>query len=803
MSYVCSVTWKAGSPFLFHLFSPANLFASDVVPLDCFCLLITRQRKVNSFSDERPLLLLSAVSDAAVIAAFFTQSLGHWLQPLTTVSSGSMRPSDVIRLLLFLFFLLIAINVSAATSSSSDELDPRFVNRNFRRPPQRRFSRQFAADHLVEEEIPLFGITSPNFPTNIESASAAPSFPHHATSFSSSSASSLAPQSNARRYPNYLRNADAFDRDTARRQLADQRRNELRMQEEERIKDEMKRLEDVKREEERIRLENDRRLAEEERERNDRRETEGLRLEAEMNEKRDGMLRQQERSKDKIQTAKEDSDRILEAYVPIRNGRRPFDPEDHLVPGHHDPERGSGNLSPASYSPPTLTNSRNRFASSVRTGNQRSSSSAVTMTTVTSTTTTTTTTSTTPAPPPASTPPAIRPRPAGRPGGRRFIGRHRVSSENDRPPLYKPTPPSTTPISRADYDDDYEEDEYDDSTTTTTRKPKRKRRRSTTTSTTPSTTARTLSPGYKERADGRIIDFQADPNFPYELKGADLTEYPFYVKVPDNVKFDCKGRHDGYYANVDLYCQVSCMCFVICFCFASLLTWCKVAHMIDVDLVTTLSIICPTSSSCHFAILSLLILTLHWQQIYHHCAIGYRYDFLCPNYTLFDQTTFTCRFINTVNCGKSANFYKRNEDLYVESTTVLPQESRRNSDQENGRFKKKRNRSRSNDRDNENSGRNTNNSSSSNNNQQNSSDRNSDSGGNRNNRNSSETLSNSNGSMSSSSNLNNNKNSGNSENKNTNEGSNRERDTGGGGTHDDEEYEDSRNWEARNAKDGK
>lgn len=54
------------------------------------------------------------------------------------------------------------------------------------------------------------------------------------------------------------------------------------------------------------------------------------------------------------------------------------------------------------------------------------------------------------------------------------------------------------------------------------------------------------------------------------------------------------------------------------------------------------------------------------EQIYHHCAIGQRYDFLCPNYTLFDQTTFTCRFINTVDCDGSTKHYDRNNALYVE-----------------------------------------------------------------------------------------------------------------------------------------
>lgn len=38
---------------------------------------------------------------------------------------------------------------------------------------------------------------------------------------------------------------------------------------------------------------------------------------------------------------------------------------------------------------------------------------------------------------------------------------------------------------------------------------------------------------------------------------------------------------------------------------------------------------------------------------------------MCPNYTLFDQTTFTCRFINTVDCPKSEDSFHRNLELYV------------------------------------------------------------------------------------------------------------------------------------------
>ncbi|RWS11188.1 uncharacterized protein B4U79_15179 [Dinothrombium tinctorium] len=150
------------------------------------------------------------------------------------------------------------------------------------------------------------------------------------------------------------------------------------------------------------------------------------------------------------------------------------------------------------------------------------------------------------------------------------------------------TTTTTTPPPDAEYYDNYYDDDYYDyisttTTTTTTRRPRRRggRRRSnflrqshatspmttpstisskmtttTTTTTTPSTTTKKLSPGYKHRSDGRIIDYMADPNFPYELRGADLTNYPFYIALPEDIDFSCDGRHDGYYANIEHKCQV-------------------------------------------------------------------------------------------------------------------------------------------------------------------------------------------------------------------------------------------------------
>lgn len=61
---------------------------------------------------------------------------------------------------------------------------------------------------------------------------------------------------------------------------------------------------------------------------------------------------------------------------------------------------------------------------------------------------------------------------------------------------------------------------------------------------------------YKPRNDGRFIDFLRDPNRPRELKGFDLTNYPFYVRVPEDIEFECEDKKDGYYASVPHKCQV-------------------------------------------------------------------------------------------------------------------------------------------------------------------------------------------------------------------------------------------------------
>ncbi|CAH2002365.1 unnamed protein product [Acanthoscelides obtectus] len=59
-------------------------------------------------------------------------------------------------------------------------------------------------------------------------------------------------------------------------------------------------------------------------------------------------------------------------------------------------------------------------------------------------------------------------------------------------------------------------------------------------------------------------------------------------------------------------------------------------------------------------------------QVYHHCLFGTRYDFLCANYTAFDQKTFICHFASEVDCVNSKKFWHRNDALYqAASTTTL------------------------------------------------------------------------------------------------------------------------------------
>ncbi|XP_068242135.1 rho GTPase-activating protein gacJ-like [Palaemon carinicauda] len=118
------------------------------------------------------------------------------------------------------------------------------------------------------------------------------------------------------------------------------------------------------------------------------------------------------------------------------------------------------------------------------------------------------------------------------------------------------------------------------------------------------------------------IDYIHDPNLPHELRGYNLSDYPFYPRLPEDLllpsfNFSCDNRHDGFYASVPHKCQV-----------------------------------------------------------YHNCLFGQRYDFLCANYTVFDQKNFICHYVSEVDCANSAKHYDRNDELYettsTTTTTVAP-----------------------------------------------------------------------------------------------------------------------------------
>ncbi|XP_058053575.1 uncharacterized protein LOC131205479 [Anopheles bellator] len=110
------------------------------------------------------------------------------------------------------------------------------------------------------------------------------------------------------------------------------------------------------------------------------------------------------------------------------------------------------------------------------------------------------------------------------------------------------------------------------------------------------------------------VDYVWDPNLPRELRGFNLSNYPFLDSVPaeEDIGFTCDPKlHDGFYASIKYNCQ-----------------------------------------------------------LYHHCIHGMRYDFLCANYTAFDQKTFICHFASEVDCKNSPKYWFRNEPLYKATTTT-------------------------------------------------------------------------------------------------------------------------------------
>ncbi|XP_061388184.1 nucleolar protein dao-5-like, partial [Musca vetustissima] len=109
------------------------------------------------------------------------------------------------------------------------------------------------------------------------------------------------------------------------------------------------------------------------------------------------------------------------------------------------------------------------------------------------------------------------------------------------------------------------------------------------------------------------IDYIWDPNLPRELRGYNLSSYPFLSTTPadEDIHFKCDGLHDGFYASIEYKCQ-----------------------------------------------------------LYHHCVYGIRHDFLCANFTAFDQKTFICHFASDVDCEGSVKYWNRNDDLYMATTTT-------------------------------------------------------------------------------------------------------------------------------------
>lgn len=76
------------------------------------------------------------------------------------------------------------------------------------------------------------------------------------------------------------------------------------------------------------------------------------------------------------------------------------------------------------------------------------------------------------------------------------------------------------------------------------------------------TTATVVAAGEANATSGHVltgipqIDYIWDPNLPRELNGYNLSDYPFYNSIPEDIDFKCDGLHDGFYASVPHKCQV-------------------------------------------------------------------------------------------------------------------------------------------------------------------------------------------------------------------------------------------------------
>ncbi|KAH8347820.1 hypothetical protein KR084_001265 [Drosophila pseudotakahashii] len=98
----------------------------------------------------------------------------------------------------------------------------------------------------------------------------------------------------------------------------------------------------------------------------------------------------------------------------------------------------------------------------------------------------------------------------------------------------------------------------------------------------------------------------------HTIPGEPGLDYPI-LSAPPKTSFVCKGRHEGYYADVESRCQA----FRICA---------------------------------------------------HTARTPQGFGFLCPNGTLFSQKNFVCDWYRNVNCDESERFYEMNEEKTVGST---------------------------------------------------------------------------------------------------------------------------------------
>ncbi|XP_017010227.2 uncharacterized protein [Drosophila takahashii] len=98
----------------------------------------------------------------------------------------------------------------------------------------------------------------------------------------------------------------------------------------------------------------------------------------------------------------------------------------------------------------------------------------------------------------------------------------------------------------------------------------------------------------------------------HTIPGEPGLDYPI-LSSPPKTSFVCKGRHEGYYADVESRCQA----FRICA---------------------------------------------------HTARTAQGFGFLCPNGTLFSQKNFVCDWYRNVNCDESERFYEMNEEKTVGST---------------------------------------------------------------------------------------------------------------------------------------